>query len=189
MENNKLIALAAIILLLVGVVIYINVDVAPSDSKPSQEPTIQESSTPKTDWDKGVEVYNEVKSTVKEIKETDNYNDSVWKANRKKMWVYQIGLPTTDKTYLSETYDKLKNVSNIKIFQADKKTFILYKDGFTEKELKDSFDFFKSKFKIIDSQFDTVDLTKYCKNRKTIVQGEGIKIKKSDVRLPCFKCN
>jgi hypothetical protein len=194
MNNNRLIIIIAVVALLVGGVIYISIDVNTSSNAGGNtaDSNIQKSAVPtnKTDAEIALEAGKLLKESYDDLRENKLRKDSIRNATRKRIWVYQIGLPTTNKAKLLETLNQLNNVSNIKIFQSDKRTFFIYKDdGYSEQELKDSLDFFQSKFKVIDSRLEILDLMAYCKNREEVVKGEDIKIKKEDVKLPCYTCN
>jgi len=197
MDNNKLIIIGAILVLLIGGVILVDVNITPSDpkatAKDDKDTVVLKSSAPgnKTDAEVILEGAKFAKETYDELHENKLKKDSVRNANRKRIWVYQVGLPSNDNLKILENYNKLNNISNVKIFRSGRKSFFIYKDdGYTEQQLRDSLKIFQSKLAIagIESRIDVVDLMSLCSRKEEVVRGENLRIKKEGVELLCYTC-
>ena len=144
----------------------------------------------KDDITKYVEAGIKVTEETKKLFAIKHHNDSIKKANREKIWVYQIGLPKNDISELWNSYNSLQHFSNIFIFKESKNSFFIIKDdGYSEQELKDSLPNFKIKIDSIEKRIKIIDLMSVCPKRKKITTTKKIKLKKGNPEVPCYICN
>ena len=128
---------------------------------------------------------------IKEHKEKKRIEDSIYKANKPKYWVYQIGEPVSDEKIILQTYQQLDSVlkESVKIFQSIDKNYVLYiKPDMenSEQTFKDSLDSYKSNFeKRLKAQ--NLLIGKGCDK---VVVGKTLKkrINKEKVVVPCSIC-
>ena len=190
MENNKLIAIAA----LAGLILIPSCETQ-TQPKENSEPTIQEATTPqKTDIENALETADKIEDkvieVVDEIKESEARKDSIWEAEREKVWVYQLSDLTTEKEALLEPYKLLTNIQNIKAFKQGKTYFLYKNDRASKSALDDSLEAYQSKFNTVNLHLKVVDLMSYCKRNQKLAQTDNVKIKvkKESISIPCYKC-
>lgn len=141
-----------------------------------------------------LELYIEAGKTVVEITKeaiiNKRRNDSIRRATRARMWVYKIGVPKKKIKELWESYKSLKLIPNIYVFKESKKSYFLIKDdGYSEHEIRDSLDNFKTQLEGIENRIRIIDLMSLCPLRKEVVKGGKIKVKKEDAEMPCYVCD
>ena len=144
-----------------------------------------------------VEIYAELtkegvgiaSEAVQQMKENKQRKEEAILANKAKLWVYQIGIPTSDKNELWRKYKKLETLGNIAVFRKDKRTMFLIKDdGKTEQELKNNLDEFKSNISNIDSRVSVINLMSKCKLKEKIIGTKDIKVKRKTF-MKCRVCD
>ena len=121
--------------------------------------------------------------------EQKRINDSIKRANKEEVWVYQIGLAKNNTKEIWPTYMVLNTItSNITIFKESRKSYYIVKnDGLDEDELISGLDAFKSEVDKLEPIVKVVNLSTYCPLRKEVTEGEKIKIKKT--KISCLVCD
>lgn len=143
-----------------------------------------------SDIDEYVENGIKVDSLVESKIEKKHLKDSIKRANRKQIWVYQIGTP---KKYDSELIGALKlldTISNICVFKKSRKSYYIIKDdGCSKKELENSLDSVKSMLAGITKRVDIINLDSFCNKKEKIKEIKKITDKKNKIEIPCFECD
>lgn len=132
-----------------------------------------------------------VKDFAEDISKNKQRKDSIFKANRKQVWVYQIGLPKNNLESLWEAYKKLKAIPGIFVFKESRKNFFIIKDdAYTEQQLTDSLNKVKMQIDTIcaEKKIEIINLMDFCSKKETIIEGEKIRIKKEKEEIPCWIC-
>jgi hypothetical protein len=123
--------------------------------------------------------------------ERKQYNDSVRAANKDEFWAFTIGVPFTDADKMAETFEKIKDIEGIAVFeQSDEYTII--KTGNSEEELQDLQGKLKeqlSNAKTGISHVEITNLAEKCGRKGHIVSGQNRKLKRKHPEIPCYICN
>ncbi len=116
--------------------------------------------------------------------------DSTELANRGKVLVYQIGMPTTDKEVLWNAYQKVKSLPNVYAFTEDKSFYLIKIENYTEQAMQDSLASTVAALakKGVNERVEILNILKFCNRREIVVQDKKIRIKHHD-DIPCYSCN
>jgi hypothetical protein len=102
------------------------------------------------------------------IKDKNSFKDSVFKANLKPRWVFQIGDMTDNKKSAEKNFLSLSNNNEVSLFQVDRDEIFLFVDKNEDKETllqsKDSLEqYYGGSLKVID-------LSKYLSRKKPLIK-------------------
>lgn len=183
-----------IVLLIVGITIliypYFNNNIQAEHQEEQPQVVIQ-----KTDAEVALDasklIYDEVKDEIKYKKEKNN--EII--ANREKRLVYQIGDIKDNEEAILNLYNKIKNIYSIKwnrlfVFKIQRNKYFLYEDdNYTESQISDSLENFKSLIYNIEPNIKIVNLLDYCKAKEKVTETKPIKNKKEKIEIPCCNCD
>lgn len=150
---------------------------------------------PPTDAEVALEAGTEVIELFQElgegISENNHIKDSIYEANRKHLWVYQIGEIMTSEEAVVNAFKQLDGLANIKVFKESKKSFVLYKDdGVTEEQtLIDGLEQIQSLVSHATSRVYVIDLMTKCDKKEDIVMIDPVKVKKDETEVECCTCD
>ena len=185
-QNNNLLLLLIAILILVGGYFYLN-----SEEETSNETVNEYYEAEKTETEVYIEAGLEAVNIIGDGLKQKRINDSIKRANKEQVWVYQIGLSKNNVDEIWPTYKVVKNItSNITVFKDSRKSYYIVKnDGLGKDKLLIGLNAFKSEIDSVETIIKVVNLSKFCPLRKEISSGKKIKIKKAKTEIECLVCD
>lgn len=121
-------------------------------------------------------------------------NDSI-KENREKRLVFQIGDIKDNEKAILDLYNKLKDISAIRlnrllVFKIQRNKYFLYEDdNYNEIQISDSLENFRSKIYNVEPNIKIINLLDYCKAKENITETKSIKNRKEKIEIPCCYCD
>lgn len=158
---------------------------APITEVPAEEPLHA-----KSDAVVYVEAGLEITKEGLELLEKKQKRDSIRLAQRKKVWVYQVGFPMGEDE-VWETFEKLSSVSNLYAFKESKRDYRLIIDNRynSEEEAKNALEEVRSKIGAIESRIEIIDLWSFCSKREELKTTSPLSKRKKGFKIPCYICN
>lgn len=150
--------------------------------------------TKQDDMDKIVDVAQVGVDMIKDGIAFKNKKDSIRKANKEKLWVYQIGNAINAEDVATMAYEKIKDISNIYIFKLKKREYYLIKDDgyYSYEQLMDSIGDVKRRVSMVTSdRLLPIDLSAQCSSKKkpTITNSIKYKVNKERKEIECRVCD
>lgn len=145
---------------------------------------------PKTDAELVLEAFTVAVDITEGVVDDKRRSDSIRRANKEKLWAYQIGFEKTDKDDVFEVYDKLidLNVDGLYVFRKARKDYIIVKyEARAKDDLVNELADFKSKIAGVDSKVEVINLMDFC-SLKEVVRKDGEISKRKKTPIPCLTC-
>jgi hypothetical protein len=162
---------------------------SPTDdtAPPSIETTVIEAQPTKLEtYVEGAEVALDV---IGDMVDRKQHKDSVELAERAEQWVFQIGVNIGDKSQVIAEYQRLKHLENLAVFKLSKRSYILFIDErLTKPEMDQRLEALKSDLDSLQVRVSILDLMSECKVRRQPTKTSDIKIKRTDIVIPCYEC-
>lgn len=115
--------------------------------------------------------------------------DSIKFANRKKFYVYQIGMPKGSPEELSEVYKKIENLGNVCFLKASRNSYYLIKQGAdTEEQLVKNKESEGESLKSegVEDAIKVVEISSLCLDSEEAIMGKSVKVNKR--KVTCYVC-
>ncbi|MBI4929318.1 MAG: hypothetical protein HY841_01030 [Bacteroidetes bacterium] len=192
-KANLIFNAIVVILLIIGISIiafpYLTKENPPDNISP-QEQTAPQKTDGEILFDAGKIIHDEIKEGIEKRKERKE--DII--ASREKRLVYQIGNIKDNENGVLDLYKKLKNIPNINlarifVFEISRNKYFMYQnDEYSEQQINDSLENFKSTIGSIEPAIGIIDLMKYCKANENINDTKELKFRREKIKIPCCNC-
>jgi hypothetical protein len=165
-----------------------------------EETTIENENTtdtivvkPDSKTDEYIKAGKELIEVGKDISSNKKYKDSVRTANKKPVWVYQLGPAFDDEDLAGAAIEKLKTISNISVFKQGRREFYIIKDDgiSTEELLEENYGDIKKQVAALSNYtVQKCNLSIKCssKTNPTITKNMHYKFQKEKKEVECRTC-
>jgi len=119
------------------------------------------------------------------------YKDSIRASERDEFWVIELGVPFNDMDQLSTTFEKIKNLENIAVFEADG-DYMLIRTGSSKDQLDLSKGLFNTQLTdagLTNIKLQIKNLTGNCGKKGRIIINPSKKFKRKYEKVDCYTCD
>jgi hypothetical protein len=119
------------------------------------------------------------------------FKDSIRASERDEFWVFELGVPFNDMDQLSATFEKIKNLENIAVFEEDGE-YMLIRTGSSKDQLEISKGLFNTQLTeagLTNIKLQIKDLTGNCGKKGHIIFNPSKKFKRKYEKMPCYTCD
>lgn len=149
-----------------------------------EQPT-PKAKTPESEYiDAAKEIYDITTDAIKKKK----HKDSIFIANKEKIWAYQIGTIKKRKAAW-ELYEKVKDIEGISFFKISRRKYlVVIYNGNTEEELNNTLNEFSAITDSIGEKLKVINMTSYCSKKEKIVEQEQLRNRKKKYQVRLYEC-
>jgi NAD-dependent DNA ligase len=135
------------------------------------------------------EIGEKAAEKVEQWSKNQEKKDSIKRANREEVLVYQIGMPKSSPEELWDNYKKLQGFGNVCLLKASRRSYYLIKhEGYNKEQIADHEHAAKEYLQSVgvNEEIKIIDLTSLCTRDDGAKLGKSERVNKE--KIPCYVC-
>lgn len=194
-KKNRIIYKTLGSLLIVLSFVQCESNTAKSESEQKRDTVIQTASVSKSNEqaiaENALEAFKVAGPLIQQGLSNKRYKDSIRASERAEFWVIELGVPFNDMDQLSATFEKIKNLENIAVFEADG-DYTLIRTGSSKDQLDLSKGLFNTQLTeagLTNLKLQIKNLTGNCGKKGHIIINPSKKFKRKYENITCYTCD
>lgn len=141
--------------------------------------------TPESEYiDAAKEIYDITTDAIK----TKKHKDSIFIANKEKIWAYQIGTPKK-RDAAWDLYEKVKDIDGVCFFKIARKEYlVIIHNGYGEDDITHAMTSTQAEIDSIGETLKIINMTTFCSKKEKVIEQKRLRNKRKNYEVRLYEC-